>query len=429
METKIFNTMEKYNMFGAGFVVGLSGGADSVALLHFLAGLDEDVLAVHVNHGLRGEEATADAQFCKMFCKRLEVPLEIYYVDAGELASTYKVSVEYAGRLLRYDIFKKLSQHRGLERIATAHHKNDVAETVLMQLLRGTGRINGIPPVRENIVRPLIDVTREEIEEYCAKHNLPYCSDSTNFETEHTRNKIRLETLPMLAQEYNPNLIDTLARFAEISRVEDVFLDKLTPKFPPLQLWVKELAKFDLSLQRRAVRHALSMIKDLTQGHVDSVLSLMDMQSGKSVSLPGDNMAKRQYDTIVIRPKEKPEDFTVTLPLEQEIYIIQARCWFYLGKHPKDRGGEETMTIALASNKIGQLDVRRRRAGDKVHRKGVGTKKLKEWLIDQKIPGDYRDWVVLVANGDDVIAITDGYEWDKFAPEDGDDVVYLQIWD
>jgi len=432
MEKQIWKTLKKYRMLTLdckGIVVGLSGGADSVALLHFLTQLDIPLFAVHINHGLRGEESDADADFCRMFCRRLDIPIEVFDVDAGGLAKLHKISVEAAGRLLRYDAFKKVMEEKGFDRIVTGHHKNDVAETVLMQVLRGAGRIRGIPPVREHIIRPLIDVTREEIEGYCQLYRLPYCVDHTNSNTDYTRNKIRLDTLPMLAEQYNPNLVDTLARLAEISRTEDEFLDKLTPKFPPMQLWVKEMGQFHLALQRRAVRHTLKELDNVNHGHIDSVLSLLDMNNGKEVSLPNNNVARRNYDKIVIRNRGVAEDFVVNLPKDEEIYIIQARCWFYLGRIPKNRNSDNVVTIPLDAEKLGDamVEVRRRRPGDRVYINGVGTKKVKDWLIDNKIPREYRDWLVFVAVGEDVITMVDGVRSDKFMPE-GKNALYLQIW-
>ncbi|MCL2234828.1 MAG: tRNA lysidine(34) synthetase TilS [Defluviitaleaceae bacterium] len=431
MEKQVFATLEKYKMLDCnGVVIGLSGGADSVALLHLLAEKGVPLFAVHVNHGLRGEEAEADAVFCRMICRRFDVPLEVFTVNSEKVAKEYKLSVEAAGRLLRYDIFKQVAEARGNHKIATGHHKNDVAETVLMQVLRGTGRVRGIPPVRENIIRPLIGVTREEIEEYCARHKLPFRHDSTNDNTDFTRNKVRLETIPMLAEAYNPNLVDTLARLAEISQTEDEFLDKLTPKFPSMQIWIKELNQFDLALKRRSVRHMLKGLANVTLEHIDNIVGLIDKQSGKEVSLPGGNVARRSYDKIVIMGRGKVEDFSVTLPRNEEIYIIQARCWFYLGRVPKKGPHDDVFTLMLDTYKVrdAKVEVRRRKPGDSVYVEGIGTKKISDWLIDSKVPREYRDLLTVVAIDSDVITVVNGIFSDKFNPPEGKSITYLQIW-
>ena len=432
MEKRIFKTIIKHRMIKPGFkgiIVGLSGGADSVALLHFLAGSGLPLLAVHINHGLRGEESEADEDFCRDFCKSLDIPIKVFNVDVGEIARLHKLSIEEAGRMVRYDTFKKVMEEKGFDKIATGHHKNDAAETVLMQILRGTGRIRGIPPVRDNIIRPLIDVAREEIERYCQRHKLSYCVDHTNALTDYTRNKIRLETIPLLAGQYNPNLVDTLARLADISQGEDDFLDKFTPKFPPMQLPIKEMGQFHLALQRRAVRHALKPLDNINHNHIDSVLSLLYMDNGKEISLPGNHVARRSYDKIIVRKREVVEDFVISLPREEDVYIIQANCWFYLGSKPKAREGDFLAAVPLDGAKLGDtaIEVRRRRPGDKIFIEGVGTKKVKDWLIDKKIPKEERDGLVFVAAGEDVIAILGKFQSDKFMPEDKN-AIYLQVW-
>ena len=209
-------------------VAGLSGGADSVCLVAVLKEiiekeqLDIRLLAVHVNHGIRGTEAERDEQFAKQLCRQLSVEYISRRVDVPSVAHQEKLSEEEAGRILRYRIFKEIAtqqeKHTGRKvKIAVAHHQNDQAETVLMNLVRGSSLrgICGIRPVRDNIIRPLLCVSRAQIEEYLTLQGLSYVTDSTNEELVYTRNKIRRELIPYLEKNLNPNAVQKLTELAD----------------------------------------------------------------------------------------------------------------------------------------------------------------------------------------------------------------------
>ena len=204
MREKVRHTIAKFLMFPqqAKIIVGLSGGADSVALLHMLCGMKEemawDISAVHIHHGLRGEEADADQKFAEELCASLGVPCVVKQYDVKAEASLRKLGEEETGRLLRYAAFREAAGKNGY--IAVAHHQKDQAETLLMRLCRGTGLTGliGMSPVRGNICRPLLFCSREEIEEYCRENDLLWREDATNSQDKYTRNKMRLKVLPVL---------------------------------------------------------------------------------------------------------------------------------------------------------------------------------------------------------------------------------------
>ena len=228
METKVLSAVRKYDMLRAGdtAVVGLSGGADSCALLAVLLALRETlgitVKACHINHNLRGSESDGDEMFVRELCKRLDVQLEVFPVDVRGAAAKHE-SLEETARRLRYDCFAKMCGSG--ERLATAHTANDNAETVLMNMMRGTGTkgLAGIPPVRDCFIRPVIFCTRAETEEYCRKNGIEFVTDSSNLSDEYTRNRIRHKVIPVL-EEFNPSFIDAITRMTEAVGDDERFI-------------------------------------------------------------------------------------------------------------------------------------------------------------------------------------------------------------
>ena len=217
LEQKALCALRQYSLFSQGdrIAVGVSGGADSVALLRFLAALRPqfgwDLVVCHIHHGLRGAEADRDECFVRALAEQLGLPCAVSRIDAAALALRDHISVEEAGRTARYAFFAQTAGEGG--RIATAHTLDDSIETVLMNLVRGTGLrgLCGIPRIRGNIVRPLLDCTRAEVEDYLGALGQPYCTDSTNLTDDYTRNRIRHDILPRLC-ELNPNFTGAMAR-------------------------------------------------------------------------------------------------------------------------------------------------------------------------------------------------------------------------
>ncbi len=232
MRSKALKAIQQHNMFaqGAVLLVAVSGGADSVALLHFLRGLAQEwkltLRALHLNHNLRGEESDADEAFVRELCRDWQIPLTVQSADVAGQATQTGESLEVAARRCRYEFFE--GEARGRQtKVATAHTSSDSAETVLLNLIRGTALrgLGGIAPVRGRYIRPLIHCTRGEIEAYCAQHDLFYVTDSTNHSDAHTRNRIRRHILPLLEQE-NPRLVESFARMSHILRDDADYLDE-----------------------------------------------------------------------------------------------------------------------------------------------------------------------------------------------------------
>lgn len=230
VEEKVLEAISRYGMIekGGSVVAALSGGADSVALLCCLNGIKDklgfSLSACHVNHNLRGEESDRDQKYAESLCGRLGIPISVFSVDVSGTVGKHQ-SIEERARALRYEAFSSEAERLGA-RVATAHNSCDNAETVILNMLRGTGLkgLCGIPPVRDYLIRPLIFCTRDEIERYCAEKGVDFVTDKTNFSTAYTRNKIRLELLPK-ALEINPSLYGGISRMTSSLSEDSVYLE------------------------------------------------------------------------------------------------------------------------------------------------------------------------------------------------------------
>jgi len=423
MQSKVWQTIEKYHMCpqGAHIVVGVSGGADSMALLHLLNGFAGEqgwsITAVHVHHGLRGEEADRDRNFVQEICQEWKIPCKVYYFDVSKEAKARGLGTEEAGRLLRYEAFE---QERQGGMIAVAHNKNDQGETVLMRLCRGAGvsGLTGIRPVREFIIRPLLFCTRKEIEEYCQDKGLSYCEDSTNRENNYTRNRIRNQVLPLLEEIY-PKATEHIAQTAEIMTEEEEFLQEQARV-----LFIRALKKSDeneIVLDAECLRSmhpamgkrvlamafdALEGKKDIGSVHYELLVGLLGQESGKSLYLPNHIIAELSYGALILKKvREMSSHFSYPLPLNQEIYVPEAKLFVgtCLCTKKRTQKSQDSCTKVFDYDKIGcALFCRTRQNGDRLAIKN-GRKKLKDFLIDEKIPREERDRLPLIATEDAVL--------------------------
>ena len=333
METvnKINNRIREFcrqkGLFAPGdrIILGLSGGADSVCLFLVLKFLSEEwnltIFPVHVNHNLRGDEAMQDQQFCEELCRQQGYELYVVSAPVAELAKEHGWTLEEAGRNARYQAFARLQEKWQCNKTVVAHHKNDQAETVLFQFLRGS-RLKGLSGMKAqngSIVRPLLCVEREEIEAYLQEKQQSFCIDRTNYEEEYTRNRIRHRLVP-LAKELQPRAVEHVADTADyLGRVES-FLERLTGDLykqcaaveaSGVSLRIAPLLEAEPLLAERVVYQALCKAcggkKDITAGYVSDCMELLKKQTGKNISLPGGLLAKRSYEVLWIGRTVSPE--------------------------------------------------------------------------------------------------------------------------
>lgn len=306
---------ERYDMLPRSGIVlcALSGGRDSMAMLHILSRLGEEegfrIAAAHFNHRLRPTAGRDDA-FVRNWCREHEIPLTCGAGDVKAFAAREGLGIEDAARKLRYAFLETAAQDMGAERIATAHHREDNAETVLLHLLRGTGLqgLGGIAPVRGEIVRPLLDTSRAEIDEYIQRNTLPYVEDESNQDTRFTRNRLRLEVLPLL-EEVSPGCGARIAAAAELLREENEHLRREAEALVPeaadgaVSLPVPVLERQDRTIQRRLVRTmGRKLGVELTKAQTEAVLSL---KSGRCLDLPEDLCAVRKPHRLILK-KQSP---------------------------------------------------------------------------------------------------------------------------
>lgn len=255
MKNKVLNTIKKYNLIQENdkIVIGVSGGPDSICLLHILNGLKEklnfEIVVAHINHMIR-KEAEEETQYVKNFCDKLGIKCYIKRIDVIDKSNKEKIGTEEAGRKARYDFFEEVLNIVNANKIATAHNENDNAETVLMNIFRGAGTsgLKGIEPIRDNkYIRPIIECERSEIEEYCRVNKLQPKIDKTNFENVYTRNKIRNVLIPEIKKEFNPNIIESLNKLSILARQENNFIQEYAKNIMENELIVEK----DLENQSR----------------------------------------------------------------------------------------------------------------------------------------------------------------------------------
>ena len=439
MLKKVENFIEKQEMlmpFDA-IVVGVSGGADSVCLLTCLHRLREQyqlkLYAVHVNHMLRGMEADEDEAFVGDLCKSLSIPLHCVHEDVKRLAEISGTTIEEAGRNLRYLSFEQECERVKAHKIAVAHNRNDNAETVLFHLFRGTGLtgMTGIPKKRGQIIRPLLCVTREEIENFLLKENISYRTDSTNLSNDYTRNKIRLSILPIVTKEINERAIEHITSLSDQLTEVANYLDQVTErefrKIATLSkgkvtLELKEFSSYEDLIKREILRKAIKSIsglKDVEMIHLTDGAHLSKCQVGKEIHLPNHIILKRGYNTLIVYDSQlyserkdgdrniQPVEIPLTLDHEDSMKKGTVQRVDFLGKGFEIRLFPYEKSLAIPKNSYTKwydydkirdaVVLRTRREGDflMIHPQGK-TKSLKSLLVDQKIPREERDKIPLV---------------------------------
>ena len=312
IEDKIFSTIKKYNLINENDIVvcGVSGGPDSMTLLSILLKLKEEfhlkIYVAHVNHMLR-ENAIKDEEYVKEFCKKNNIEIFIKKANISEFAQKEKIGLEEAGRNIRYNFFEEVLKNTKSNKIAIAHNKNDKVETIIMHLLRGSGisGLRGIEPIREEkFIKPLIECDRQEIENYCKENNLQPRIDKTNFENEYTRNKIRNIVIPYIKKEFNPNIIETITRLADVVSSEDDFIENVSNENYKkllvigeknrIELKLKEFNLLDEVLKNRIILIATRKLFGSTQGiekvNIEDIIKLCNNNIGNKFLMPNKNL-------------------------------------------------------------------------------------------------------------------------------------------
>lgn len=454
MYNKVIETIKKFNMLnnGENIVVGLSGGADSCALTHILTRLsgkmDLHITAVHINHGIRGEEAERDERSAEEFCRRLNIEFIAYHCDIPSEAAKRGIGEEEAGRLVRYEKFYETAEKKNGAKTAVAHNMNDKAETLIMNLCRGAGMkgLAGIKPVGGSIIRPLIFCTRDEIEKYCDDNNIEYCTDSTNLQNEYTRNKIRNILLPWLSENINPAAGMNMANASELLREEEEYLEsKAQEQYKKLlkdsgdgfvSLNADGLASEHSVIRRRVLRIALRSLRpdmrDFGRKHIESAEDILMGDTGRRISLPGGITVSKGYGLInILYDREKQGAFCYDIEPGKKYFIKETESYVLLSLNEEKniKNAVNICTKKIDYDKIkDKIQLRTRQTGDFISIKN-GRKKIKDIFIDDKIPSDKRDSYPMLVCGKSVIIVGNRLGTDYYVGQDTKNILYIYIWE
>ncbi len=441
MPSKVRKMVNKHQLLASGdrIIVAVSGGADSVALLYGLLPLVEELACslyvVHVNHLLRGAAAEADANFVAQLSARHQLPFSIRQVDVASAAKGMNTSKQNVARILRYQVLEEEALKWGANKIALGHHADDQAETILLHLLRGTGLegLAGMLPMRDQkYIRPLLEVTREEIEAFCDANDLSYCTDLSNFEPVYLRNKIRLDLLPLLKEAYNPAVVKGLGRLAKLASEENEFLaEQAQQAFAQvctgaepnrLTLDSLKLTALPLALQRRVLILAWQQLAqqhtNLEFDRVEEAIQLAKFgHTGQGLGLPGLIRLEKSYHNLILQPDfghnaiEKQFSYPIPVPGQVQIPELGVCIRAELSTKQSEQVSGATQNYNTGTRVCWDADqmdfpliARNRRMGDRFHPQGApGHKKLKEFFIDAKVPKESRAKTLLVCDSKEVL--------------------------
>jgi len=442
---KVIAAIKKHSMLSGGerILVGLSGGPDSVCLLHVLNGIRDkfmpDLSAVYIDHGLRPGETDEEIAFCRKICESLDIPFITKSIDVKSFACEQKMNMQEAARQLRYRIFDEISYEINAHKIALGHTADDQAETLLMRLLRGSGPtgLSGIPPVRKNIIRPLIETERKDIEGFLDNMKIGFITDSSNAKKEYLRNKIRLSLIPLL-REFNPDITDTLSKTAAIFRDEEKYFEIIVTKTlmklisrkrdSRIELFLTPFEIMDKVIIRRVLRRAIDETKGLRGISFVHIMDITDLikkgKPGDRLYLPGGIRIIKGYSTLVLTSEPPVILNTYNLIIPGETILKEAGVLINasLSELPVESGDTALKTDAAlfdADKLVFPLTARPRKDGDFFYPLGFGKrKKIQDFFVDEKVPRDERDRIPLITSAGEIIWVLGYREDDRFRVTD-----------
>lgn len=470
MWKKVWEFVEKNRMFVEGdrVVLGVSGGADSVCLLAVMAENDRELQlrVVHVHHGLRGKEADRDVAFVRGLCQELGVPFEAVYRDAAGYAKERGLSVEEAGRILRYEALERAAQEweeesRKIEGdkerpvwIAVAHHQDDNVETILHHLLRGSGLrgLAGMQPVQGKRVRPLLGVRRQEILAYLEERGIGWCEDSSNEEKVYTRNRIRGDLIPYMIRHVNERTPENILHAGRLFGQADAYLRRQAETVwkdagrrlgSGVSIEGKVFLGQEPIIRSYLIRHMLDITapghKNITAKHFEQIEHLMQGPPGGRCDLPGRLQARRTYEQLVIeicsgkgegnrQEFEEREEGRVFLPevLKGPVRVGNMEFQVFSWKKGTEITKKEYTKWFDYDRIKDTLSVRYRRTGDYLVLPGGGRKTLKRFFIDEKVPREVRDQIPVLAEGNQVLWVV-GYRISEYYKIAEDTHTILQV--
>lgn len=411
---RVANRNKKESLIENGdkIVVGFSGGPDSVFLVEMLLKLREkidfDIVLVHINHLLRGEEAQRDEDFSINYGKSKGLKVFARKINITSLGKEKGLSLEEAGREARYSFYKEVLEKSNSNKIALAHNKDDQIETFMFRLTRGTGLsgLEGIATKRDRYIRPISEIYKSEIVNYLDENNISYCIDSTNLENEFTRNSIRIDLIPFIEKRYNPKFKDKIFSLIEEIRDINIFIEKEIEQFSYNEtINIESILKFPKSIRGKILsKYLYKYGLEVNRKKISLIESILEKGGSQEISLDSQYILKKEYNILKIQKinliKNNIEEVTFTIPnkIKYGDYIIEAE---YVER------GEQNKNCFYTNLKLGDtLIVRGRKDGDKIIPTGMkGEKKLKEIFINEKIGKEKRDSIPLIVHNDNIVWI------------------------
>ena len=456
VEEQIFEYCEKYHMLeeGDGVVLGVSGGADSVCLLFALLELQSKwnlrLHVVHVNHGIR-PDAADDGAYVRQLCEERSIPFYLFEVSVEELAKERGCSTEEAGRQVRYDAFAQVMKETNCQKVAVAHNRNDRAETMLFHLFRGTGLagLASIRPKREQIIRPLLCLKRTQIEAFLQERGIAYRHDSTNDGDDYTRNKIRHHILPYAEQEIVQGAVGNMTRTADILAETEQYIEEqvqiarancvkeIIEEIPGFWLQKDAFCALHEFMKKRLILELLKELspehKDIAAIHVEDVCMLFGREGNREIHLPYGIRARRQYEELFLGCAESadttyefeeiriwPEDITE----EEKVFLLGRGRHIHMKLLNLEKNTNKLQDIPQNQYTkwfdydkiIGCLMLRNRKGGDYLtmrSKEALQHKKMKDYMIAEKIPKIRRGEIPLLAEGEHVLWLV-GYRISEY---------------
>lgn len=418
---KILENIREYNLLDKCKTLGVavSGGSDSMALLHFLfknkEKLGVEILAINIEHGIRGESSKKDSMFVKIYCEKNNIPVKCFEVDSLEKSKKEKKSIETSARELRYDIFKEILSNNEVQRIAIAHHLLDQTESVLMHIFRGSG-LNGLSGMQvsrpDGIIRPMLFTRKKEILEYLEKNNIPYVEDETNSDVAYRRNYVRKEILPKIEEVY-PRFQEGIVNLAKSAYEDNTYLNNIAKEHVVIKdngVVITNAENIDIPILKRAIFIGLSHLevyKDITRRNIDDIVELVkEKQSGRQLDLIYNVIAYNDYGSLFLTKRDNKvkydnqREFNLGQIVIDE-YVVDSE----LVDRVDFKNKKENELYISSSLLEKDLVLRFRQEGDLFRKFGGGIKKLKDYFIDKKIPRRQRDKCLLLAKDNMVYAI------------------------
>jgi len=428
-------TIRRHSMLEHGdkVLVAVSGGPDSVALLHALRSVRDELgiglHVAHLNHSFRGRESDLDAEYVRALAANLSLDCTVEKIDVPQIQRSLRLSPEEAARLVRYEFLERVAADVHADRIALAHTADDQVETVLLNVLRGAGLdgLAGMPPVRGRIIRPLIAIRRSEVENYVesAAADLHPRVDITNLLPMYTRNRLRLELLPLLRREFNPEIDAAILRLAELAREDTAYLNMgskealsrvtISREEGAISLDPSGVLSCPLAIRRRLIREAVRAVRgelaDIGFAHVEELLRLLGAGADFKYELPGGTFVERTRRGLAFlssRPLELPiiYCYELSVPGKTRVPEIEATIEAEVSLTPLEPvRPPESMEIVLDGGSIaGKLKVRNWQPGDRIRPLGLrGSKKVQDVFVDKKIPRAARHRVPLIVDDEKIV--------------------------